>query len=85
MNLEQAKALGKKDFQKSAAKLKFETRNFIDGKLLYVPQLEGPSWHVVDAANGNVISTIETKSGSHNTIYSADGAPFAGYRRGQEL
>jgi DNA-binding beta-propeller fold protein YncE len=45
-----------------------------DGKLLYVPQLEGPSWHVVDAANGNVISTIETKSGSHNTIYAADGA-----------
>ena len=45
-----------------------------DGKILYVPQLEGPSWHVVDAANGNVIATVETKSGSHNTIYSADGA-----------
>jgi DNA-binding beta-propeller fold protein YncE len=45
-----------------------------DGKILYVPQLEGPSWHVVDAANGNVKATIETKSGSHNTIYSADGA-----------
>jgi len=44
-----------------------------DGKLLYVPQLEGPAWHVVDSANGNVIATIETKSGSHNTIYSADG------------
>jgi DNA-binding beta-propeller fold protein YncE len=45
-----------------------------DGKLLYVPQLEGPSWHVVNAANGNVIATVETKSGSHNTIYSADGS-----------
>ena len=45
-----------------------------DGKTLYVPQLEGPSWHVVDAASGNVKATIETKSGSHNTIYSADGA-----------
>ena len=45
-----------------------------DGKLLYVPQLEGPSWHVVNAATGAVITTIETKSGSHNTIYSADGA-----------
>jgi DNA-binding beta-propeller fold protein YncE len=45
-----------------------------DGALLYVPQLEGPSWHVVNASNGNVIATIETKSGSHNTIYSADGA-----------
>jgi DNA-binding beta-propeller fold protein YncE len=45
-----------------------------DGKLLYVPQLEGPAWHVVNAASGEVIATIETKSGSHNTIYSADGA-----------
>jgi len=44
-----------------------------DGKLLYVPQLEGPNWHVVNAANGNVIATIETKSGSHNTIFSGDG------------
>src|SRR5450432_3304500 len=44
-----------------------------DGKVLYVPQLEGPLWHVVNAANGDVIATIETKSGSHNTIYSADG------------
>jgi len=44
-----------------------------DGKTLYVPQLEGPNWHVVDASNGNVIATIETKSGSHNTIWSADG------------
>ena len=44
-----------------------------DGKVLYVPQLEGPSWHVVNADTGDVIATIETKSGSHNTIYSADG------------
>ena len=44
-----------------------------DGKILYVPQLEGPLWHVVNAANGNVIAKIETKSASHNTIYSADG------------
>jgi DNA-binding beta-propeller fold protein YncE len=45
-----------------------------DGKILYVPQLEGPSWHAVNAATGDVIATVETKSGSHNTIYSADGA-----------
>src|SRR6266699_2449843 len=45
-----------------------------DGKVLYVPQLEGPSWHVVNAATGDVIATVETKSGSHNTIYSADGS-----------
>src|SRR5438477_7257371 len=45
-----------------------------DGKLLYVPQLEGPAWHVVNAANGDVIATVEPKSGSHNTIYSLDGS-----------
>lgn len=45
-----------------------------DGKTLYVPQLEGPDWHVVNAANGKVIATIETKSGSHNTIWSDDGS-----------
>ena len=44
-----------------------------DGKTLYIPQLEGPFWTVVNAANGNVITKIETKSGSHNTIYSNDG------------
>jgi DNA-binding beta-propeller fold protein YncE len=45
-----------------------------DGNVLYVPQLEGPSWHVVNAANGDVTATIPTNSGSHNTIYSDDGA-----------
>jgi YVTN family beta-propeller protein len=45
-----------------------------DGKTLYVPELEGPAWHVVDAATGAVTATIETKSGSHNTIYAADGS-----------
>ena len=44
-----------------------------DGRTLFVPEFEGPAWHVVDAANGDVIGTIETKSGSHNTIASADG------------
>src|SRR5258706_5446378 len=44
-----------------------------DGKILYVPQLEGPAWHVVDGETGDVMAKIETKSGSHNTIYSADG------------
>jgi len=45
-----------------------------DGKILYVPQMEGPLWHVVNAETGDVIAKIETKSGSHNTIYSNDGA-----------
>ena len=44
-----------------------------DGRTLFVPQFEGPAWHVVDAANGDVLGTIETRSGSHNTIASADG------------
>ena len=45
-----------------------------DGKILYVPQLEGPSWHVVNAETGDVITTIETRSGSHNTIWAPDGS-----------
>src|SRR5579884_609597 len=45
-----------------------------DGKTLYVPQLEGPAWHVVDAASGDVIATVNTNSGSHNTIWAPDGS-----------
>lgn len=45
-----------------------------DGKILYVPSLEGPDWHVVDALTGDVIAKIEPKSGAHNTIYGPDGA-----------
>lgn len=44
-----------------------------DGKTLYVPQLEGPSWHVVNGATGDVVATITPESGSHNTIYAPDG------------
>src|SRR3982751_4286132 len=44
-----------------------------DGKNLYVPTLEGPSWHVVDGLTGDVISTVTPGSGSHNTIYGLDG------------
>jgi outer membrane protein assembly factor BamB len=44
-----------------------------DGNVLYVPQLEGNVWHIVDASTGTVIATIESKSGSHNTICSLDG------------
>ena len=45
-----------------------------DGKTLYVPSLEGPHWHVVNALTGDVIAKIETKSGSHNTIFGPDGS-----------
>jgi hypothetical protein len=45
-----------------------------DGKVLYVPSFEGPLWNIVDAATGDVRTQVETKSGSHNTICSLDGA-----------
>ncbi len=44
-----------------------------DGSVLYVPELEGPAWHVVNGATGDVITTIETNSASHNTLWSVDG------------
>ena len=44
-----------------------------DGKVLYVPSFEGPHWTVVDAATGNVIGTVVTNSGAHNTIYGPAG------------
>jgi DNA-binding beta-propeller fold protein YncE len=45
-----------------------------DGKLLYVPSLEGPHWNVVDGKTGDVITRIDTKSGAHNTVCSLDGS-----------
>jgi DNA-binding beta-propeller fold protein YncE len=44
-----------------------------DGKTLYIPSLEGPHWHAVDAVTGNVIAKVVTNSGAHNTIYGATG------------
>jgi DNA-binding beta-propeller fold protein YncE len=44
-----------------------------DGKTIYLPDLEGPAWKVVDAATGDVTATLEINTGSHNTIYGADG------------
>jgi hypothetical protein len=45
-----------------------------DGKVLYVPSLEGPHWHAIDAATGDVIAKVITNSGAHNTIYGLDGS-----------
>lgn len=45
-----------------------------DGKLIYLPSLEGPFWNVVNAETGDLISKVETNSGSHNTIYGPNGA-----------
>jgi DNA-binding beta-propeller fold protein YncE len=44
-----------------------------DGRLLYVPSLEGPHWNVVQAAIGEVVAKVVTNSGSHNTVYGQDG------------
>jgi len=44
-----------------------------DGSLLYVPSFEGPHWTVMNAATGATLKKIVLDSGSHNTIYSADG------------
>jgi DNA-binding beta-propeller fold protein YncE len=45
-----------------------------DGKLLYVPSLEGPHWLAIDAATGDVVAKLITDSGAHNTIYGQDGS-----------
>ena len=45
-----------------------------DGKILYIPSLEGPHWNVVDAATGAVIAKITPNSHAHNTIYGPDGS-----------
>ena len=44
-----------------------------DGQTLYVPSFEKDTWNVIDAATGDLITSIETKSGAHNTVVSRDG------------
>jgi DNA-binding beta-propeller fold protein YncE len=39
-----------------------------DGKVLYVPSLEGPHWNVVDGATGALIRKLPTGTGAHNTL-----------------
>ncbi len=45
-----------------------------DGKMLFVPSLEGPHWNVVDGASGEIIRKIVRNSGAHNTVASSDGS-----------
>jgi DNA-binding beta-propeller fold protein YncE len=45
-----------------------------DGTILYVPSLEGPHWHAVNAMTGDVLAKVVTNSGAHNTIYGPDGS-----------
>ncbi len=44
-----------------------------DGKTIYVPSFEKDTWNVVDAASGEILATLEPKSGAHNTVCGADG------------
>jgi DNA-binding beta-propeller fold protein YncE len=39
-----------------------------NGEVIYLPSLEGPHWHVVDALTGDVLRKIVPNSGAHNTI-----------------
>ncbi len=63
------KLLWNKEYEGGADRLALSP----DGKILYVPSLEGPHWHVVDPATGAVVTKIMTNSGAHNTIYGPDG------------
>jgi DNA-binding beta-propeller fold protein YncE len=45
-----------------------------DGKFVYVPSFEKDTWNVVDGATGDVVATIEPKSGAHNTVVGLDGS-----------
>ena len=44
-----------------------------DGEVIYLPSLEGPYWHVVNARTGDVLKNIVTNSGSHNTAIGPEG------------
>jgi DNA-binding beta-propeller fold protein YncE len=44
-----------------------------DGRTIYLPSLENDVWYVVDAATGEEIKRIVTKSRAHNTVYGPDG------------
>jgi hypothetical protein len=44
-----------------------------DGRLIFLPCLEGPIWYVVRADDGKIVSRITPNSGSHNTIAGLSG------------
>ena len=44
-----------------------------DGRTIYVPSFEKETWNVVDAQSGELITSIETRSGAHNTVVGLDG------------
>jgi hypothetical protein len=44
-----------------------------DGRLIYLPSLEGAFWNVVSAEDGAIVTRIVTNSASHNTIVGLNG------------
>lgn len=44
-----------------------------DGKVLYAPGLGQPKWHVVDAATGALMTSLDKVGTAHNTLFSDDG------------
>jgi DNA-binding beta-propeller fold protein YncE len=44
-----------------------------DGKTMYLPNLEGKVWNVVDCKTGEIIKKINGFTKSHNTLYSLSG------------
>ena len=44
-----------------------------DGKLIYLPSLEGPFWRVLNGETGEVMAEIRPHSGAHNTIVGLNG------------
>jgi DNA-binding beta-propeller fold protein YncE len=45
-----------------------------DGKVLYVPSFEKDIWNVVGGDRGDVLATLELRSGAHNTVCALDGS-----------
>jgi DNA-binding beta-propeller fold protein YncE len=48
-----------------------------DGKLLYIPAVDGPNWYVADAMTGKQIKKIatgDTVNNPHNTVFTLDGS-----------
>ena len=45
-----------------------------DGRLIYLPSLEGPFWNVVRGEDGEVVAKVILNSGAHNTVVGLDGS-----------
>jgi DNA-binding beta-propeller fold protein YncE len=45
-----------------------------DGATIYAPAFGAPTWHIIDAANGTLLSTIDVMGWPRQAIFSPDGA-----------